>query len=187
MKYFLPSLWRVLPCSFVIGTFLSRSATQAVFPSSTTIFGSMIENCLERCSRPWRMFSREGVPRKGRYLTGLVMKTSSSASPMSLMNSLRSLPDLPTKGRPVFASSLPGASPIKTISALGFPSPGTAFPVPHVLHTRHFSISSAIFRSLLFLCIVRRMPRACEAVLEHKPVIKGYSTSVIKLRVITLP
>src|SRR5258708_191484 len=94
-----------------------------------------------------------GVPRSGRYFTGLVIKTLSSFKPDSLIRDLRNFPDRPTNGLPVAASVRPGASPIKTTFALGFPSPGTAFPLFPTLQILHLSISLAILSNSCCLFI----------------------------------
>ena len=77
----------------------------------------------------------EGVPCFGRYFTGLVINTSCSCRPISFMSERKSFPERPTNGLPVLASSFPGASPIKTILASAFPSPGTGKPVVPILHS----------------------------------------------------
>src|SRR5439155_11512678 len=54
------------------------------------------------------------------------MQTSGRESPAAARDRSRTLPAAPTNGRPVRSSCRPGASPIKTMSASGGPSPGTA-------------------------------------------------------------
>src|SRR5258708_2160740 len=76
-----------------------------------------------------------------------------SSKPISRIKLLKSCPDLPINGLPVAASCLPGASPIKTTSALGFPSPGTALPFLPTLQTLQFSISLVIFSNSCCLSI----------------------------------
>ena len=62
----------------------------------------------------------------GRHLTMLAMYTWSRDIPIDWSNSSRKFPAGPTKGRPCRSSWNPGPSPMKRISALAGPSPGTA-------------------------------------------------------------
>ena len=66
----------------------------------------------------------------GRHLTIFAMKTSSRLVPMDASNPSSSCPAGPTNGRPWRSSWNPGPSPINSRSALGLPSPGTAFVLP---------------------------------------------------------
>src|SRR3954469_3766378 len=64
------------------------------------------------------------------------MKTSPRSIPASTSSWSSSLPAAPTNGRPLLSSRAPGASPTRTTSARGLPSPGTKF-----VHVRHGSWS----------------------------------------------
>lgn len=62
----------------------------------------------------------------GRHLTIFVMKKSSRVNFVPARTWSRYRPALPTNGRPVWSSCLPGPSPMIMTLAEAFPSPGTA-------------------------------------------------------------
>lgn len=63
----------------------------------------------------------------GRYLRMFAMYASSRDSPMLCRSLSSSFPAAPTKGMPAISSLAPGASPMKRMSAWGFPLPKTRF------------------------------------------------------------
>ena len=63
----------------------------------------------------------------GRNFTALVIYTRLLSMPAPLKSASSCLPALPTNGRPCFASSPPGASPISITSGFTGPSPNTGW------------------------------------------------------------
>jgi hypothetical protein len=115
--------------------------------------GRMTSICFERWVTPCLICCFDGVPRLGKHLTGLVMNTSFSFRPIDMIAALKNFPDRPINGRPIFASSFPGASPTNMTFADGLPSPGTVNPTHPRGQMRQRAISHAICSSFLDLSI----------------------------------
>ncbi len=114
-------------------------------PSVTTRAGSRISSWRFRYGAQAATSSGSGSRLSGgRHLTTFVMKTSSrrhSIEPRSLTS--RS-PARPMNGRPRRSSLKPGASPTRTTSVSGLPSPGTALVRPSASRQRvHVRTSDA--------------------------------------------